>query len=266
EHVADGPTSKPATHPATTAASQPAGGGSEASDTPATNSPQQSTRPQAAEPAPAQPPGLAGKVFGTTTAIVGGVTEVLLLLLLILAGGGTFLRKLEVVLPTQSARHCAKTICHEAEAVVLRYVATTALINLGQAAVVGLVLWWLGVPGAWLWAGLTFIVEFVPYLGAAVMMVLLAVVALTTFDSTAKILAVPGSYLLITTLQNNLVSPLAYGNRLKLNPVAVLVGVLFWWSVWGIPGAFLAVPIVATIKVAADRIAWLKPVGVFLGE
>ena len=44
-------------------------------------------------------------------------------------------------------------------------------------------------------------------------------------------------------------SPLVYGKRLQLNPVAVFVGVLFWWTLWGVPGALPAVPIIATAKV-----------------
>ncbi|HEY7118276.1 MAG TPA: AI-2E family transporter, partial [Tepidisphaeraceae bacterium] len=92
------------------------------------------------------------------------------------------------------------------------------------------------------------------------------VIAFATFDSMGHILAVPGSYLVITTLQNNVVSPYAYGQHLKLNPVAVLIGVLLWWFLWGTPGAFLAVPIIATVKIIADHTDTLKPVGEFLGE
>jgi len=69
-----------------------------------------------------------------------------------------------------------------------------------------------------------------------------------------------------TTIQNNVVSPYAYSNKLKLNPVAVLIGVLLWWFLWGTAGAFLAVPIVATIKVVADRVEGMKAIGEFLGE
>jgi predicted PurR-regulated permease PerM len=98
------------------------------------------------------------------------------------------------------------------------------------------------------------------------MIVLLSVVAFATFDSLGRNLAVPGSYLLVTTLQNNIVSPLAYGDRLKLNPVAVLLGVVFWWYVWGTPGAFLAVPLIATIKIVTCRIDRFAPVGEFLSE
>jgi predicted PurR-regulated permease PerM len=73
-------------------------------------------------------------------------------------------------------------------------------------------------------------------------------------------------YLTITTLQNNLVSPIAYGRRLRLNPVAVFVGVLFWYALWGVPGAFLAVPILATLKILGDHIEAMAPVGEFLGD
>jgi predicted PurR-regulated permease PerM len=148
----------------------------------------------------------------------------------------------------------------------MRYLWVTLLINLCQGTIIALVLWWLGVPGPVMWGLLTVVLEFIPYLGAAIMMVLLSVVAFATFDSMGHILAVPGSYLLVTTLQNNIVSPLAYGDRLKLNPVAVLLGVVFWWYVWGTPGAFLAVPLIATIKIVACRTERFAPVGEFLGE
>jgi predicted PurR-regulated permease PerM len=216
-------------------------------------------------PAPAGP-GIAGRFLGTTTSLVGGITEVLVLLYLLLAADDLFFRKLLKVMPTVRDKKTADEVVDEAQGVVMRYLWVTLLINLGQATVIGLVLWWLGMPSPLMWALLTVVLEFIPYLGAAIMIVLLSVVAFATFDSLGRILAVPGSYLLVTTLQNNIVSPLAYGDRLKLNPVAVLLGVVFWWYVWGTPGAFLAVPLIATIKIVTCRIDRFAPVGEFLSE
>jgi predicted PurR-regulated permease PerM len=127
-------------------------------------------------------------------------------------------------------------------------------------------MWWIGMPSPLLWALFTFLAEFVPYLGAALVIALLSITALATFDSIGHVLLVPASYLIVSTLQNNLVSPIAYGNRLRLNPVAVLIGVIFWWFIWGILGAFLAVPILAMIKVFCDHQPNLKSIGEFLGE
>ena len=216
-------------------------------------------------PSPAGP-GIAAGFLGTTTTIVGGVTEVLVLLYLLLAADDLFFRKLLKVMPTVRDKKVAGEVVDEAQSVVMRYLWVTLLINLCQGTIIALVLWWLGVPGPVMWGLLTVVLEFIPYLGAAIMMVLLSVVAFATFDSMGHILAVPGSYLLVTTLQNNIVSPLAYGDRLKLNPVAVLLGVVFWWYVWGTPGAFLAVPLIATIKIVACRTERFAPVGEFLGE
>jgi predicted PurR-regulated permease PerM len=234
EHVTDGPTSQPAGAPA------PA-------------------------PAAAETP-FAKRFVGTTSAIVGGIVEVVVMMYLLLASGRLFVQKLVKVIPLVRDKQVALKVVDESQDVVARYMLVTAVINIVQGAVIGLLLWWLEMPSPLIWGALTVVLEFVPYLGATVMVALLAITAFATFESTGRILAVPGVYLVITTLQNNLVSPYAYGNKLKLNPVAVLVGVLLWWFLWGTPGAFLAVPIVATIKVVADRVEDLKPIGEFLGE
>ena len=61
-------------------------------------------------------------------------------------------------------------------------------------------------------------------------------------------------------------SPLLYSRRLTLNPVALFVGLAFWWWIWGIPGAFVAVPLMATFKIFCDHIDSLAPIGEFLGQ
>jgi predicted PurR-regulated permease PerM len=208
----------------------------------------------------------ATKLFGLTAGLLGQAVEVLVLVLLLLASGDLFLQKLVKVLPLRVEKRAAVRIAGEVEQAVFRYMAVTALINVGQGILVGLSMWGLGMPSPVLWGVLTFFMEFIPYLGAAFVILLLTVVGLATFGNFGHAVLAPGAYLLITTLQNNLVSPIAYGAGLRLNPVAVLVGVLLWWFLWGIPGAFLAVPIIATAKILADQIETYAPIGEFLGD
>jgi predicted PurR-regulated permease PerM len=208
---------------------------------------------------------LLGRVLGPTTSFVASAVEVVLLLWLLLASGDLFYEKTMRVLPVAADRRAAAKVANDTEEAVAGYLVATALINLGQAAAVGLAMWLIGMPDPMLWAVLTFALEFIPYLGGAVNVGLLAIAAFSTFSGIWQILAAPGSYLVITTLQNNLVSPLVYGKHLRLNPVAVFVGVLFWWTLWGVPGAFLAVPIIATAKVLGDHLPLLQPLGEFLG-
>jgi predicted PurR-regulated permease PerM len=226
-------------------------------------------QPQSGQPTSQSPPagpGIAARVFGTTTSLVGGIVEVLLLTFLLLASGDLFMQKLVKVLPFRGDKVTAVRIASEVEAAVSRYMGATALINLGQGTVVTLAMLLLHMPSPVLWGVLTFFLEFIPYLGAAFMLLALGVVGLGAFDSVGHALLAPGAYLLITTLQNNLVSPVAYGWRLRLNPVAVLVGVLFWWYLWGVAGAFLSVPIIAAAKIMGDHIESLQPLGEFLAD
>jgi len=212
------------------------------------------------------PPSVAQKALGATTGIVSTFVEVLLLVWFLLASGTLFQRKLLKVLPLPWEKRAALDVLEQTETVVSGYLFITLLINLGQGAAVAGAMWLIGMPTPLLWGMMTVIAEFIPFLGGAFMVLLLTAVGLATRDSVGQALLAPGAYLLITTLQNNLVSPLAYGRRLRLNPVAVLIGVMVFWTLWGVPGAFLAVPIVATAKVLGDRLDGLAALGEFLGE
>jgi predicted PurR-regulated permease PerM len=122
-----------------------------------------------------------------------------------------------------------------------------------------------GMPNPFLWGALVFGLEFIPYLGAFVMVITLGIVAIVTFDSLGHALMVPATFLLINLIQGNLISPILLGNRLSLNPVALFVGLAFWFTIWGLPGAFIAVPMMAALKILCDHIEALASVGEFLG-
>ena len=135
-----------------------------------------------------------------------------------------------------------------------------------SAIVVGIALYLLGMPSPALWGAMVALLEFVPYLGATAIIIVLTVAAMTTFDTVGHALLIPAAFLAINLVQGNLVSPLLYSRRLTLNPVALFVGLAFWWWIWGIPGAFVAVPLMATFKIFCDHIDSLAPIGEFLGQ
>jgi predicted PurR-regulated permease PerM len=216
--------------------------------------------------ATAEPPALVTRFFESVTKLVEQIVEVFLLLYLLLASGELFQQKMITVLPLLREKKAVVQIVNEIESSIVHWVGLAAMINFVQAVVIALIMWALGVPAPLLWGALTFGLEFIPYLGATVMIILLGVTSFATFDAMGHILAVPASYLLVTTIQNSVVSPFLYGKRLQLNPVVIFIGVLFWWFVWGLGGAFLAVPIVATMKIVCDRIPLFAPVGEFLAE
>ena len=211
-------------------------------------------------------PGLVARVFGTTQRFVAGSLEVLILLYFLLAAGDLFLQKLVKVLPQLGDKRTAVQIARKAESSISTYLITAMAVNVGEGIVVAVVLYFLGMPNPPLWGAVVALLEFVPYLGAATIIIVLSVAALTTFDSVTHALLIPAAFLAINLVQANLVSPLLYSRRLTLNPVALFVGLAFWWWIWGIPGAFIAVPLMATFKIFCDHIDSLAPIGEFLGQ
>jgi predicted PurR-regulated permease PerM len=215
-------------------------------------------KPQPAQAqAPATPPStpvppFVGRVFTTTAGLLGTFLQIIVLLFLLLATGDLLTRKLAAVMP-KPAKGTAEQAIDDSEAVVRRYLVVTALINLGQGVLVALTMWLIGMPTPPLWGVLTFVFEFLPYIGALFMVVSLAITGLATFEGIGQVLLAPAAYITISTIQNNAVSPFAYGSGLRLNPLAVLLGVLIGWFLWGVAGAFVAVPLLAAVKIFAQR-------------
>jgi len=211
-------------------------------------------------------PTLSSKLLGGVRVFGAGALEVVILLYFLLASGDLFLQKLIKLLPQLQDKKTAVAIARETEGAISTYLVTLTLINGGLALAVAGALALVGLPNPLLWGALAGLAEFIPYVGATMMFVLLSMAGLATFDHLGHALLVPGVYLTINILQANLVSPLLHGRRLALNPVAIFLGLLLCWWMWGVVGAFIAVPLLATVKIFCDHLEHLAPVGEFLGK
>jgi predicted PurR-regulated permease PerM len=211
-------------------------------------------------------PRLSERLFGSTQSFLMGALESLILLYFLLAAGDLFLQKLIKVLPLLRDKKKAVAIARETEASVSTYLFTVAMVNLVLGLAVTLVMALIGMPNALLWGALAALAEFIPYVGATVLLGLLTMAGLVTFPTLGHALLVPGAYLAVNLIQSQFVSPMILGRRLTLNPVAILVGLVFWWWLWGVGGAFIAVPLLATLKIFCDHIESLAPIGEFLGK
>jgi predicted PurR-regulated permease PerM len=209
---------------------------------------------------------LSSRVAGTSAALLGGILEVLLLLYSLLAVGDLFLQKLVGMLPRRGDREKAVSIARATESSISAYLGLSALINVSEGAVVAAAMAMLGMPTPLVWGSMVALAEFVPYVGMLTMMAVLTIAALTTFDTVPHALMVPAVYLAINFVQGNIVTPLVMSRRLTLNPVAIFISLALWWWLWGIAGALLAVPLLATFKIVCDHVESLASIGAFLGE
>lgn len=211
-------------------------------------------------------PSMGSRFFGTTQSIVGALLEVLVLAFFLLAAGDLFLQKTIKISTHRTSQRMAVEIAREIEASISRYLVTSAVLNLMEGAVFTLVMYLLNMPNPFLWGALVTCLEFIPYVGAITLIAILTIASLTVFDSVGHALLIPGSFVALNLIQGNLIGPMVMGHRLSLNPVAIFIGVAFWWEIWGIAGAFLAVPMLASLKIICDRVEWLGGIGEFLGQ
>jgi predicted PurR-regulated permease PerM len=134
-------------------------------------------------------------------------------------------------------------IANDIEHNLASYVATVTIINLCLGAVVALGAWLLGLPSPATFGILAALLNYIPYIGPAVMTLILFGVGLVTFPSLGYALLPPAAFVALTTIEGQIVTPTVLGQRLTLNPLAVLLALAFWAWLWGPMGAFLAVPL-----------------------
>jgi len=140
-------------------------------------------------------------------------------------------------------------VCRQIQMQVSRHLRTITLINLSLGLLVGLALHFLEVPNPELWGAMVALFNFAPYAGAIVSTLVLAVVGVTTFDTMASAMLVPGVFVVLTSLEGAVITPLVLGKRLNLSPLVVFLAVVFWGWLWGITGALIAVPLVSSVQV-----------------
>jgi predicted PurR-regulated permease PerM len=115
-----------------------------------------------------------------------------------------------------------------------------------------------------MWGVMAMLLNFVPYLGAAVGIVVVLIAGLVTFDSLSQALMAPAIYAGFNIIESQIVTPVVLGRRLTLNSVIVFLSVGFWGWIWGVPGALMAVPLLVILKVLCDHISQLSALGEFL--
>lgn len=211
-------------------------------------------------------PSLTETVLNQTQAFLANIVIMQVLLYFFLARGRQTLEALIGTIRSIDDRVHVAMVAATVQQHIAAYLATITLINVCFAFATAGLLWGLGVPNPGLWGTLAGVLNYIPFIGPGVISVLLFLVSLLTFDGVSQALVPPLAFIALTTIEGNFLTPMIVGRRLSLNPIAVFVAILFWGWMWGIPGALLAVPILAVFKILCDTHAPLRPLGAVLGH
>jgi predicted PurR-regulated permease PerM len=185
-------------------------------------------------------------------------------LFFLLVSGDTFLRRLVEILPRFKDKRQAVHISQQIEADISAYLLTITIMNLAVGAATGILAAACGLGDPLLWGTVAFLLNYVPILGPTIAVVTFVFAGLLSFDTLWSAFLPGGVYLLIHIIEGETITPMLLARRFTINPVLVILAVVFWYWMWGVPGAILAMPMLAITKIICDRIQPLAAFGHFI--
>jgi predicted PurR-regulated permease PerM len=209
-------------------------------------------------------PGILSRAAGNLVSAATTIAITFVLSLFLLASGSLFYQKIIQSFSRLSDKKKVLRIVYSIEGEISRYLFTITVINIMVGIFIGTGLWLIGIPNPVVWGVLAFILNYLPYIGALISIVLVGVMSIVTFDNLFYSLLAPGLILTSHVVEGQFLTPLLVGRRMELNAVAVFISISFWSWIWGFVGALMAVPILVIIKVISDHVESWRPLGNFL--
>ena len=132
--------------------------------------------------------------------------------------------------------------------------------------VVCLVFWMLGIKYAVLLGLLTGLFNIIPYIGIFSALVISSLVTFATATILSKVILVIVTLIVVHLIDSNILLPVVVGSKVRINALVTVLGVIIGEMIWGIPGMFLSIPVIAVLKIIFDRVSGLEPWGIILGD
>jgi predicted PurR-regulated permease PerM len=203
-------------------------------------------------------------LFRGTQHFASGFFETLLVLFFMLISGDTFLRRTVEIAPNFRDKRRVIAVAQQIEENVSAYLLTITLMNAAVGVATAGVMWVCGVGDPVLWGGVAFLLNYVPIMGPLVGVVLFFFIGFLAIDGLWAASLPAALYFVIHLVEGETVTPMLLAKRFTLNPVLVIISLIFWFWMWGVPGAILSVPMLAIAKIICDDVKPLNAIGHFL--
>ncbi len=197
--------------------------------------------------------------------LVSFVAVCIALLYFLLASGDNLLRSVMHVLPDFTARRTLVEVIENVQEGLGNYLAKITTINACLGLCVGIAMWSLGMPSPVLWGVMAFAFNYIPILGAMTGAVIIFAVALVTFEPLYYAVLVTTTFLVLTSLEGQFITPAILGRAMSISPLLVLLSIVIWGWMWGIMGVFLSVPLLIAARMACEGYEGLSGLAMILG-
>ena len=208
--------------------------------------------------------GLTGALFAGTRSVLDGLFTTVLVLYFLLVAGNIFLRRIVEILPTFTNKRQAVDISQQIQEDISAYLVTITAMNAAVGVTTAAAMYLCGLGDPLLWGTIAFLLNYIPILGPFFGICIFVLVGMLSFESLWWALLPPVLYFGIHLVEGETLTPMLLARRFTLNPVLIILSLVFWFWMWGVPGAILAVPMLAILKIISDRLRPLKALGHFL--
>ena len=195
------------------------------------------------------------KLFTGTRNFASGFFTTVLFLFFLLVSGDIFLLRLVEILPRFRSKRQVVEISQQIEGDVSAYLVTITIMNAAVGIATALAMWLTGVGDPILWGTVAFLLNYVPILGTALGVLILLLAGILTHDTLWQALLPAGLYFGFHLIEGETLTPMLLAKRFTLNPVLVVISLVFWFWMWGIPGGILSMPMLAITKIICDRLS-----------
>ena len=204
------------------------------------------------------------KALVRTPKLAASALAVVLLTLFFMIYGENLQRHVIALLPNRQQKRFTAEILRSIEREISRYVLTITVINIVLGLVLAGILMLLGIemPEALLWGTVAALLNFAPYVGPLIGIVLMLLMGFVEFRDPFTALLPALAYLGLHTLEGQLITPIVLGRSMAISPLMLILALMLFGWLWGMVGLLLAVPLLVCVKLVLSRVdgmhGWAK--------
>lgn len=177
-----------------------------------------------------------------------------------------FGRKLHELAKSEAAENRVHRVIRNIDIKIQRYIGVRTFISVMTGVATWILMLFFKVDFAEFWGVMAFILNFIPYAGPIAAVILPSIIALVQFGDMSMLLTMIACLSVVHIALGSVLDPRLMGDSLNLSPIAIIFFLAGWGMIWGVPGMFLSVPILATIVIILSQFPMTHPIAVLLSK
>ena len=202
----------------------------------------------------------------TFTGVTGEFLIVLFYVGFLLYEQKFFNRKIVSIFVDRRSEKRLRHVLKKIDVKIQRYIGVKAFVSAVDSFLTFMILKSTGVNFAEFWGIMAFFLHFIPYAGSFIAISMPSAIALIQFSEPTQFIVVVTTLCISHAFIGHILDPYLMGNNLNLSPIFIVSSLAMWGMIWGIPGMFLAIPILAAITITLSQFPRTKPLAVLFSK